>query len=164
MTAADTRAALRDATLAGDHAGIVALLADDAVLRSPVIRFPFEGKEAVADVYRAVLDSFEGVVPVTELGDEQGPQMLRFRARVLGREAHIVSLLDADADGRIQEVTIFVRPLAAVAAVGAAMGPRLARHKGRFHALAVRLLTRWLPPVIELADPVIPRLIRLRSR
>ena len=164
MTAAETRAALRDASLAGDHAAIVALLADDVILRSPVLKLPFEGKAAVADVYRAVLDSFMDLEPVAERGDADGLQMLRFRARVLGRDAHLVSLLDTDGSGRIAEVTIFVRPLAAVAAVGAALGPRLARHNGPWHVLAARLLTRWLPPVIELADPIIPRLIRLRSR
>jgi hypothetical protein len=163
MTAAETRAALRDATLAGDLAGIEALLGDDPILRSPVVRFPFQGREAVTDVYRAVLDAFEDFELVSELGEEHGPQVLRFRARVLGREAHTVAMIDTDADGRVQEVTIFVRPLATVAAVGAAMGPRLARHKGPVHVLAARLLTRWLPPVIEVADPILPRLIRFRS-
>jgi hypothetical protein len=164
MTAAETRAALRDATLATDHAAIVALLGDDPILRSPVVRFPFQGREAVSDVYRAVLDAFEDFELISELGEEQGPQMLRFRAHVLGREAHTVAVMDTDAAGRIGEVTIFVRPLAAVAAVGAAMGPRLARHKGPVHVVAAQLLTRWLPPLIELADPILPRLLRFRSR
>jgi hypothetical protein len=160
--AARTAAALGDAVLAYDHGAIVALLAPDVVLRSPVVRFAFEGRDEVALIYRIVLDAFVGFELVDSAGDEHGVQILRFRSKVLGRETETFSLLRVREDGLIGEVVISVRPLVSVAAVGAVMGPPLARRRGRLAWLAVVLLSRPLPRVLELAEPLLPRLIRRR--
>ena len=158
--AADTAAALRDAVLAYDHAAVVALLAPDVVLRSPVVRFPFEGRDDVSDVYRAVLDGFRDFEFVELAEGDGGLQIMRFRMSVLGRTGETISLLRVGADGLIAEVVIYVRPLATLAAVGAVMGPPLARRRGRLQWLAITLLSRPLPRLLELADPLLPRLIR----
>lgn len=162
MSAATTAAALRDAVLAYDHAGIVRLLSPDVVLRSPIVKFPFEGRDDVADVYRAVLDGFKGFEFVEAAEGEDGLQIMRFRATVLGRTGETISLLRVNPDGLIGEVVIYVRPLATAAAVGAVMGPPLARRRGRLAWLAVTLISRPLPWLLELADPLLPRLIRRR--
>ena len=160
-SAAATAAALRDAVLAYDHAAVVRLLAEDAVLRSPVVRFPFEGRDEVAFVYRAVLDGFKDFEFVEAAGDEDGLQILRFKAKVLGRETETFSLLRVR-DGLVTEVVISVRPLVSVAAVGAVMGPPLARRHGVLPWLAIVALSRPLPRLLELAEPLLPRLIRRR--
>jgi hypothetical protein len=161
-SAADTATALSDAVLAGDHPAIVALLAPDVVLRSPIVRFPFEGRDDVADVYRAVLDGFDAFELVEVAGGPDGLQVLRFKATVLGRTGETISLLHVNPDGLIGEVVIYVRPLSTAAAVGAVMGPPLARRNGRLQWLAAMLLSRWLPRFIELADPLLPRLVTRR--
>ncbi len=161
-SAAATAAALRDAVLAYDHPAVVALLAEDAVLRSPVVRFPFEGRDEVAFVYGAVLDGFRDFRFVERAGDEDGPQVLRFKARVLGRDVEVFSLVRV-ANGLITEVVISARPLVGVAAVGAVMGPRLARRHGVLPWLAIVAISRPLPRVLELAEPLLPRLIRRRG-
>ena len=163
MSAAATAAALRDAVLASDHAAIVRLLAEDVVLRSPTVKFPFEGRDEVADVYRAVLDGFQDFEFVELASGDGGLQIMRFRAKVLGRSGETISLLHVNGDGLIGEVVIYVRPLATAAAVGAVMGPPLARRNGRLYQLAALALSRWLPRFIELADPLLPRLIRRRG-
>ena len=159
-TAAGTAAAMRDAVLAYDHPAIVALLAEDVVLRSPIVRFPFEGRDDVSDVYRAVLDGFSAFEFVEVAEAEGGLQILRFKATVLGRAGETISLLRVREDGLIGEVVIYVRPLVTVAAVGAVMGPPLARRRGRLPWLAVVLLSRPVPRLLELAEPLLPRLVR----
>lgn len=161
-TAADTAAALRDAVLAYDHGAIVALLAEDVVLRSPIVRFSFEGREDVAFLYRAVLDGFEGFEFLDGAGDRDGVQTLRFRSEVLGRETETFSQIRVRDDGLIGEVVIAVRPLVSVAAVGAIMGPALGRRRGRLQWLALVLLSRPLPRILELAEPLLPRLVGRR--
>ena len=160
--ARDTAAALRDAVLAYDHGAIVGLLADDVVLRSPVVRFPFEGRDDVAFIYRVVLDGFQDFEFVEGSGDEHGPQTLRFRSKVRGRETEVFSLLRVRDDGLIGEVVIAARPLASVAAIGAVMGPALGRRRGRLQWLAMVVLSRPLPRLIELAEPLLPRLLGRR--
>ena len=161
-TAAETAAALRDAVLAYDHAAVVALLADDVVLRSPIVRFPFEGREDVAFLYRAVLDGFKDLRFMEAAGGEDGLQILRFSAQVRGRYTETFSLVRVRDDGLIGEVVISARPLVSVAAVGAVMGPALGRRAGRLQWLALVLLSRPLPRILELAEPLLPRLIRRR--
>lgn len=163
MSAAATRAALRDAILARDHPAIVVLLSDDAILRSPVIKFPFEGRAAVAGIYEIVLRRFDSFELVSELGETEGLQMLRFRSGILGRPAEVITLLETDADGKITEVVIFVRGLVALAAVGAVMGSDLGRRRGRLSWLLLNLASRPLPYVIAAFESVLPRLIYTRG-
>lgn len=159
MSAADTRAALRDALLARDLGAIDALLAEDAVLRSPVIKYPFEGRRAVAGIYEIVLDRFADLEPVSELGEADGLQMLRFRSSVLGRPAEVVTLLSTNAEDHITEVVIYVRGLVALAAVGAVMGAGLGRRRSRFSWLFISVMSRPLPHVIAAFENLLPRLI-----
>lgn len=131
------------------------------VLRSPIVRFPFEGRDDVADVYRAVLDGFDELTFVEAAeGDGGALQIMRFKASVLGRPGETISLLHVRPDGLIGEVVIYVRPFVTAAAVGAVMGPPLARRRGRLHWLAVVLIARPLPRLLELVEPLLPRLIR----
>lgn len=160
MSAAGTAAALRDALLASDHAAIVRLLAPDVVLRSPIVRFPFEGRDDVGDVYRGALDGFRDLEFVEAAGGEDGLQVLRLKMSVLGRPGELISLLRVRPDGLIGEVVIYVRPFVTAAAVGAVMGPPLARRRGRLQWLAIVLISRPLPRLLELAEPLLPRLVR----
>src|SRR5688572_14491789 len=116
MTAAGLRETFKAATLARDADAIAALLADDVVLRSPVVPFPFEGRAAVTAIYRAVLARFEELELLTEVGEESGAQAMRFRARILGRPLETAVFL-TERDGRIVEVALFARPLAGAAAI-----------------------------------------------
>ena len=160
VSAAATRDTLRDATKARDHAAIVALLAPDVVLHSPVVPYAFTGRDAVARVYAAVVDRFEGFDYTAELGSDTGVQVLRFRTTVLGRPTEGLTAVEVDSAGRIADITIFIRPLSSLAAVGAALAPGLAR--GRLARLVLTILSRPLPTLLGLAEPLVKRLIRLR--
>ena len=77
--------AFRAAVESGDHAGMVAALAPDAVLRSPVSFKPFEGREAVAGLFAILLETFEDFRYTDEF-EADGKAALVFRARVGDRD------------------------------------------------------------------------------
>ena len=117
--------AFRAAVEAGDHAGMVAALAPDAVLRSPVTFKPFEGREAVAGLFAILLEVFEDFRYTDEF-EAEGKLALVFGARVGDREVEGVDLFRLDAEGRIAELTVFVRPASGLMALGEAVGAKLA--------------------------------------
>ena len=122
-------AEFRAAVEAADHAAMVAALAPDAVLRSPVSFKPFEGPEAVAGLFAILLETFEDFRYIDEF-EADGKAALVFQARVGDREVEGLDLLRFDAQGRIRELTVMVRPLSALVALGEAVGPKLAAAPG----------------------------------
>ena len=158
--AAQTASAFRAAVERRDHAAAVALLAPDVVLRSPILGSPpFEGREAVARLMGGVLAEFEDL-RYTDQGEAGQVHFLAFRARVRGREIETVDLIRVNHDGLIAEFTVVIRPMAGLAAVGAALGPHLARN--RITGILVRLFSAPLAALLSVSERLIPRLIRMR--
>jgi hypothetical protein len=118
-------ASFRAAIEAGDHAAMVAAFAPDAVLNSPVSFKPFEGREAISQLLAILLETFEDFRYTDEFEGE-GKAALVFRARVGDRELEGLDLFRFDAEGRIVELTVMVRPLSGVIALAEAVGPKLA--------------------------------------
>jgi hypothetical protein len=108
-----------------DLDGMVATLADDVVLHSPVSFKPFEGKEAVGRLFEILLRTFEDFRYTDELVGEE-VQALIFRARVGDRDVEGLDLVRPGPDGRIVDFTVMVRPLTGVIALAEAVGPQLA--------------------------------------
>jgi len=119
--ASDFRAAIERR----DFDGMLATLADDVVLHSPVSFKPFEGKEAVAGLLRIIVGTFEDFRYTDELPGEDVHALI-FRARVGDREAEGLDLVRPGPDGRIVDFTVMVRPLTGVVALAEAVGPQLA--------------------------------------
>jgi hypothetical protein len=113
------------AVQAGDHAGMVAALAPDPVLRSPVSFKPFEGREAVSKLFAILLETFEDFHYTDEF-EADGRAALIFRARIGDREVEGLDLFRFDDEGRIAELTVMVRPASALMALGEAVGAKLA--------------------------------------
>jgi SnoaL-like domain len=120
MPAADFRAAVE----AGDHAAMVAALAPDVVFNSPIKHRPFEGRDAVAVVLGAVVQTFEDFRYTDELSAERMSALV-FRARVGDRELEGIDILRFDDDGLIADFTVMVRPLTGAIALSEAVGEKL---------------------------------------
>ena len=116
--------AFRAAIEQGDIEGAVALLADDAVFRSPAVFKPYEGRDAVAHVLGAVLQVLEDFRYTDEL-EGDGVHGLIFEARVGDRSLQGLDLIRPAADGRIAEFTVMVRPASGLIALAERMGPAL---------------------------------------
>ncbi|WP_052411676.1 nuclear transport factor 2 family protein [Streptomyces sp. NRRL S-118] len=120
----------RAAVEARDLAALEDLFTDDIRLYSPVKFTPFEGKRMVLGLFGVLLRTFEGFHYIGQFdgtartstdGTEAPSEILLFRATVDGKEIHGIDMLQFDADGRIKEFTVMVRPQSAVQALGRAV-------------------------------------------
>lgn len=156
------RRRMRAAMEAHDSQALTALMAPDVVLRSPIINTPFEGREAVSELYATIIERFTTYRYTHEL-EGDGVQMLLASGKLRGVDLTTVVALRVNADGLIEEFTIVIRPLAGVIAFLVELGPPIARRRGRWHALALRLISPPLPLIAKLVDLLAPRLIKLRG-
>ncbi|MEU6607072.1 nuclear transport factor 2 family protein [Streptomyces shenzhenensis] len=120
--------AFREAVEAGDLDAVEALLAEDVVFSSPVAFKPYSGRAVTAAILRAVARVFEDFRYERELAGADGrDHALVFRARVGERELTGCDFIHLDADGRIDELTVMVRPLSGAQALAAAMNAQFDR-------------------------------------
>jgi hypothetical protein len=118
----------RAAIEARDIDAAVALLAEDVAFRSPVVFTPYQGRDAVEPLLRAVAQVFEDFSYVREIGSpDAADHALVFRARVGDREIEGSDFIHMDDDGAIDKLTVMVRPLSAALALAEAMGARLSQ-------------------------------------
>jgi hypothetical protein len=119
-------AEFRSAVDARDLSALLARFRDDAVLRSPVSFTPFEGREAIGQLLRILLEVFDEFRYTDELSaDDRRTIALVFRARVGDRDVEGLDLLRLDDAGKIRELTVMVRPRSALEALFAAVAARL---------------------------------------
>lgn len=117
----------RTAVEARDLDAAVALLAEDVVFRSPVVFRPYEGREVVGMILRAVFEVFEDFRYVREIGaPDAAEHALVFQARIGDRHLEGSDFLHNAPDGTIDELTVMIRPLNAVLALAEAMKAKLA--------------------------------------
>ncbi len=124
-----TALAYREAAEAKDVEAILALMADGIRLYSPTKHAPFEGKEMVRFLFgqlMAVLADFRFV----RIESAVDHATLYFDCTIAGKQAQGIDSLHMDAQGRIDDFRVMIRPLNALQALNAEMGARLARHSG----------------------------------
>jgi SnoaL-like domain len=114
----------RLAAEAKDMEGVKATLREDVVLHSPILFRGFEGREIVIQVLTHVAATLEDFRYTDELAGD-GTVVLRFKARVGDRELEGIDFLELDAEGRVAELTVFMRPLSAINAFNEQMSTRL---------------------------------------
>ena len=151
---------IQRAFLAKDGDAIVAMLSPDVVLNSPIISTKFRGREEIGDLFRGILQVLEDLRYTDTLRTDT-TLVAAFRARVGRQEMQGVDLFRFDGEGRIDEITVLIRPLAALTALGSALAPRLGPSRGR-RAVAGALV-RPLAAITRVADPIAAQLI-LRRR
>jgi SnoaL-like domain len=120
----------RAAVEARDLSGFDEIFAPNVRLVSPVKFTPFEGRDAVLGVMNVLLRTFTEFTYVGELAGEaqMGPDgplvpshILIFRAVAAGKQVHGIDLIQPGPSGLIEELTVMVRPLSAVTALGDAV-------------------------------------------
>ncbi len=100
-------------------------LREDIVLHSPVLFRGFEGREVALVVLSQVIEVLEDFRYTDELA-EGDTVALRFKANVGDRELEGIDFLELDEEGRVAELTVFMRPLSALNRFSEQMGARLA--------------------------------------
>jgi hypothetical protein len=115
-------AAFRRAVESGDVDGVLALVSPDLVFNSPVVYRPYQGREVLGVILRAVMRVFKEFRYEREIGAEgAGDHALLFSARVGDRQLQGCDFLHFGRDGLIEELTVMVRPRSAALALAVAM-------------------------------------------
>jgi hypothetical protein len=100
-------------------------LAEDVVLHSPILFKGFEGRDMSLVVLSNVIEVFEDFRYLDEVHGD-GTVVLRFAAKVDGKfEIEGIDYLTLDEDGRVIDLTVFLRPQKAVQAFNERMVARL---------------------------------------
>ena len=106
--------AFRAAMESRDLDAVLALLADDVVLDSPIAFRPYTGKPVVGAVLAAVGEVFEDAAYERELRSEDGRDTaLMLRAHMGGTQVQACDFVHEREDGLIDRITVMVRPLSA---------------------------------------------------
>jgi len=114
----------RTAAEGKDFSALDELFSENVSFRSPAVFKPYEGRDQVAMILGTVVQVFEDFryVDQVETGDTA---VLVFKARVGDRELDGVDILRFGPDGRIEELTVMVRPMSGLNALADEMGARL---------------------------------------
>lgn len=151
---------LRMAMEARDLPAIVDAFAPDAVFHSPLTgKLSFKGHEQIPALSRVILEVFEDFHYTAELlGENTG--FLVSRAQIGGRDIEMVDHMRFGPDGKIQEFTVFFRPLPAAAVALRVIGAGIGRRKSRARAAVISTLARPLAFITSIGDGIGVRLIR----
>jgi hypothetical protein len=134
--------------------------APDAVFHSPLTEaLAFKGREQIGLLAEVLFEVFEdfrytGGVVSGDIG------FLVARARVGGQLIEIVDHFRLDSDKRVEEITVFFRPLPGAAAALRAIGAGLGRRKSRARGAVISGLTLPLTVMTRIGDRIGVGLIR----
>lgn len=105
-----------------------AMVRSDAVFRSPMAYQPYASAQAVVLILNTVMGVFENFTYHRELASSDGLNVvLEFSATVGDKQLKGVDLIQFDADGKIVEFEVMVRPMSGLQALAHEMGARLAQ-------------------------------------
>src|SRR5688500_13328032 len=121
----------RAAVEARDIEGLIALLAEDVVFRSPIVFKPYQGRDAVAFILSAVLRVFSDFRYDREIGaPDAHDHALVFRARVGDRELEGCDFVHTNEQGLVDGLCVMVRPRSGARARAAALKAELEAAQG----------------------------------
>jgi hypothetical protein len=110
-----------------DMAALDAILAKDAVFRSPMAHSPYPGAAAVKLILSTVIQVFEDFTYHRQLASADGLNLvLEFSANVNGRQLKGIDMVRFNEEGKIVDFEVMVRPMSGLQALGEEMGRRLA--------------------------------------
>ena len=114
MDRPDTITRWHEVVAAKDPALLDALLADDAVFRSPAVHTPQEGKELTTTYLRAAMVVLGPTLTYQHEWYDDSSAILEFTAELDGLTVHGIDMIRWDDAGRISEFTVMVRPFKAL--------------------------------------------------
>jgi hypothetical protein len=119
--------AFRAAVEAEDPEALTDALAEDVTFRSPAVFRAYEGKAVVSTILvEGALNVFEDFRYMDQLEDGDTAALI-FKARVGDRELDGLDLLRFDADGKVRELMVMVRPMSGLNALAEAMATQFER-------------------------------------
>ena len=107
-----------------DHGKLAASLAGEIVMHGPLVSEPITGRDQVAPVLGLAFGAVEGF-RFGEILSAPGQYAIAFTGKIRGEAIEGMELLHLDPHGKIDSLTAFVRPLAALVALQNQVAPAL---------------------------------------
>ncbi len=123
------RTAYSQALAAFDPGSIVASLGDDVTIRVAVHDEPLRGKDTAAFLFGVLTQELTPFQLVDEIVEEEKSVVL-FETSLRGERAHGLNLVAYQPDGLVGELTVFFRPLAALALIAEVIGRHMEQRLG----------------------------------
>jgi hypothetical protein len=108
-----------------DPGMLAAMIAPDAVFRSPAVHTPQEGRDTVIAYLSAALVVLGPELEYHDTWQRPNDAVLRFTTVVDGLQVEGIDMITWDDEGLIVSFTVMVRPFKALNALIAAMGKQL---------------------------------------
>lgn len=115
---------------------LLSLLSDDVVFHSPFVSAPgFEGRDSVAVIFGIALDALKDVEYTHDFAEGRS-RVLVADSRIFDTPIKITTVLEFDAEERVREIWMLVRPLTGLSALAEAVGQAIADRDPSVHELA----------------------------
>ena len=119
--------AFRDAVERRDLDALIALLSEEVVFRSPAVHTPYQGRDQVKPLLRAVGQVLKDFSYTRQIGAPHSrDHALVFRGRIDDRPLEGCDFIHVDEQGLIDELYVMIRPLSGLIALAEAMKRQLA--------------------------------------
>lgn len=106
------------------------ILSDKIVFRSPVAHTPYPGRTPIKLLLKAVNTVFANFQYHRTLHTDDGASViLEFSADIDGKSVKGIDLLRFDAEGKIEEFEVMIRPLSGLNALAKNMGEKISAFK-----------------------------------
>lgn len=106
------------------------ILSDTIVFRSPVAHTPYPGRTPIKLLLKAVNTVFANFEYHRTLHTDDGSSViLEFSTDIDGKKVKGIDLLRFDADGKIEEFEVMIRPLSGLNALAKNMGEKISAFK-----------------------------------
>ncbi len=159
LTETATKLPFRAGVEAHDLAAVVDAFATDAVVHSPITgALSFRGHEQIGAVFGVILDVFKDIHYTDELRGSDSAVLVA-SAQVDGTDIELVDHMRLDENGKISELTVFFRPMPAIAVSARAIGEGLGLRISSSRARLISVLVRPLIPLTRVGDRIGARLI-----
>ena len=110
---------------AGDLSEVASLCAPDAVFRSPVAHTPYRGAALVAAFLQQAVQAFRDFRYHRTFVSGEHDVVLEFSAKGGDKDLKGIDMIHFDADGRMSDFEVMVRPASGLQALGAEMMRRM---------------------------------------
>ena len=119
-----------DVAQSRDPSRLVDLLADEIVFRSPAVHTPQVGRARATAYLTAAIAVLGPTLAYTRQWYGSRNAVLEFEAEIDGLAVHGIDMLEWNADGRLVEFTVMVRPIKALQHLVTLMAAELAGANG----------------------------------
>jgi hypothetical protein len=110
-----------------DPSNLSSIIHPDAIFRSPMVYKPYHGRGTLVFVLSQIIEIFEGFTYHRELLSEDGSSaFLEFTTNIGDKTLKGLDLITFDADGKIIEFEVLIRPMSGLMALAEQMGKRMA--------------------------------------